>query len=274
MSRPLILYHAACADGFASCWAAWRKYGSDADYLPVRYNEPPPPEALAGNRQVFILDFSYPRDVILALAAANDRVVCLDHHRSAQQDIAGLTADDLTITFDMAKSGARLSWEHFHPTEQPSWLVDYVEDRDLWKWKLSKSREVSAAIGSHPFDFGLWNDWHQNEYSWFHDLAKEGSAILRYQSNVVASAVKNATETTIGGHRVLAVNATSLQSEIAGELAAGRPFGACFVVNAQGRKVYSLRSRDGGIDVSEVAKSLGGGGHKAASGYTEPADPH
>ena len=33
----------------------------------------------------------------------------------------------------------------------------YLEDRDLWRWKLPASRQVSAAIASYPFDFEVWN---------------------------------------------------------------------------------------------------------------------
>lgn len=270
MTRPLVLYHGPnCADGFASAWAAWRHFGKDADYLPVNYGDDPPADAFTGGRRIWILDFSYPREMLLRIAETNNRVVVLDHHRSAQQALDGLAFPGLSITFDMAKSGGRLAWEHFHPQKEPSWLVQITEDRDLWLWKLHRSREISAAIASYPFDFLTWDEWDKGGHLTFSRLADEGSAILRYQDNVVASACKNAVETIIGGHAVLAVNATSLQSEIAGKLAIGRPFGACFVLDAQGHKIWSLRSRDGGLDVSEIAKANGGGGHRAAAGYRE-----
>lgn len=106
----------------------------------------------------------------------------------------------------------------------------------------------------------------------FAGLVAEGAAILRYQSNIVAKAIASASEITIGGYKVLAVNATTLQSEIAGELAKSRPFGACFFLDAWGVKVWSLRSREGGVDVSEVAKLYGGGGHVRAAGFQEKHD--
>lgn len=36
-------------------------------------------------------------------------------------------------------------------------------------------------------------------------------------------------------------------------------------------RVYSLRSREGGINVAEIAKAHGGGGHKNAAGFRAPA---
>ena len=35
-------------------------------------------------------------------------------------------------------------------------------------------------------------------------------------------------------------------------------------------RTFSLRSADGGMDVSEVAKRYGGGGHAKAAGFTVP----
>jgi nanoRNase/pAp phosphatase (c-di-AMP/oligoRNAs hydrolase) len=73
----------------------------------------------------------------------------------------------------------------------------------------------------------------------------------------------------LDGHKVLAVNATCLMSEIGERLAQGRPFGATYFVREDGKRVWSLRSCEGGIDVSDVARRRGGGGHRAAAGFTE-----
>lgn len=57
--------------------------------------------------------------------------------------------------------------------------------------------------------------------------------------------------------------------DIAGELAKERPFGACYFDRQDGKRQWSLRSRDGGADVSEIAKRHGGGGHAQAAGFEE-----
>jgi hypothetical protein len=88
---------------------------------------------------------------------SNNRVVVLDHHKTAQQDLADLGGEKLLVRFDMGKSGGRLTWEHFYPDEPAPWLVEYTEARDLWTFHLPFSREISAAIGSYPMDFTIWN---------------------------------------------------------------------------------------------------------------------
>ncbi len=274
--RPLVLYHGpACADGFCSAFCAWLKFGDDADYVPVNYGDPVPD---VKNRDVLILDFSWPRPQMEQMLREAGMVTVLDHHRTAQQELTGLavwaaknTGTPCHVHFDMAHSGARLTWDFFFPGTGRPFLIDYVEDRDTWAWKLRDSREISAAIASYPFDFGLWDSWiNATEAPTARiRLADEGRAILRYQQQQVDNQCKNAVEIELDGFKVLAVNATILISEIAGKLAESRPFGCSFFVNAKGQKVWSLRSRNGGVDVSEIAKRHGGGGHPGASGYIE-----
>jgi uncharacterized protein len=213
-------------------------------------------------------------------------VVVLDHHKTAQAELDGIVDEfcqrpDLianppgselpVVHFDMNKSGGRLTWEHFFPGKPAPWLVDYTEDRDLWRWKLDWSKEISAFVGSHPFDFRLWDDWSRTgpgSERW-DTFVDQGAAILRYRDQLVRRAVENATEVELAGHKVKAVNSTVLFSEVAGELAKDRPFGAAYFDRNDGRRQWSLRSRDGGVDVSEVAKRFGGGGHARAAGFEE-----
>ena len=49
-------------------------------------------------------------------------------------------------------------------------------------------------------------------------------------------------------------------------LGKGEPFAATFFYDGEGY-VFSLRSDDNGLDVSEIAKQYGGGGHKHAAGF-------
>ena len=58
----------------------------------------------------------------------------------------------------------------------------------------------------------------------------------------------------------------TLTSDAGHLLANGEPFAACYWDTPTGR-VFSLRSTDDGLDVSEIAKKYGGGGHRNASGF-------
>lgn len=281
--RPLILYHASCPDGFCAAWVAHRKFGEDADYLPVSYGQDLPDVA---GRRVFILDFSYKREVMRQILSSAMFVTVLDHHKTAEAELAGIVDEfvlrpDLianppgselpVVHFDMTKSGARLTWEHFFPGEPASWLVAYTEDRDLWRWALPDSREVNAGLASYPWTFEQWDslDAYVPGGAMLNRLVNEGTAIERYKAQQVEAICRNAREIEIDGHKILAVNTSVQFSEVAGKLAEGRPFGAAWFERADGKRQWSLRSRDGGVDVSEVAKRRGGGGHRNAAGFEE-----
>ncbi len=280
--KPLVLYHDNCNDGFCSAFVAWRRLGDEADYRAVQYGQAPPD---VKDREVYILDFSYPRPLMLSLVADARSLVVLDHHKTAQEELAGdwcvvrgdRTTHAPTIIFDMEKSGCHLAWNFFFPGADTPWLVDYVEDRDLWRWKLPDSQAVNATIASYPKDFLLWESWLERHAEYRHGgerrnrFATEGAAILRFQQQQVNALYALATEVLLDGHRVLSVNTPVLVSEVAGHLAMDRPFGVCWFENPDGKIVYSLRSRDGGIDVSEIARKHGGGGHRNAAGFTSSA---
>ena len=254
----MVLYHSGCWDGFCAAWIT-HKVWPEAEYIPVQYGQDPPDVT---GKHVLIVDFSYKRDVLIKMRESAMKLEVLDHHKTAQEELAGL---DFCV-FDMDKSGGRLAWEWLHADIPSHWLVDYTEDRDLWRHALPNSKEVNAALRSYPLDFYVWNTLSMMSAT---DLMREGESILRYQQTVVDSHVRHAREIELDGHKILAVNATTLFSEIAGELAKDRPFGAAYFIRDDGKKQWSLRSREGGVDVSEIARSHGGGGHRNAAGFEE-----
>jgi len=281
--KTQVLYHANCPDGFCSAWAAYTSLGDTAEYIPVQYGQDPPD--IKGNR-VFIVDFSYKREVMRQILGQARFVCVLDHHKTAEAELVGLVDEavlrpdlvhhDLAacpdgfelpyVRFDMNKSGARLSWEYFRPKMDAPWLVDYVEDRDLWRFNLPYSREVNAGLSAQPRDFSTWCALHADPDS-CERMKVEGIAIERYSALLVDSICRNAREIEMGGYQVLAANTSVLFSDVAGKLAEGRPFGVAWFVRADGKTQWSLRSRDGGVDVSEIANASGGGGHRNAAGF-------
>lgn len=260
----LVIYHAGCWDGFCAAWIA-HKIHPDAEFFPCNYGMEPPDVT---GKDVFILDFSFKRPVLLAMKEKAKSLLVLDHHKTAQTDLEGLDF----CRFDMSKSGGRMAWEHFFLGKPSPWLVDYTEDRDLWRHALPNTKEINAALRVQPLDFEEWDWMGDHRDAALTDLTPRGCGILEYQDKLIASHVEHAQEIEILGHRVLATECTcaDITSEVAGELAKNRPFGVCWFEMGNER-VYSLRSREGGVDVSEVAKQHGGGGHKNAAGFKVPA---
>jgi len=263
-----VLYHDGCDDGFGAAYAIWLKHGYQAEYIPVQYGHRFP--EVSPGETVYVVDFSYPRDILQRVADRCELIV-LDHHKTAMDDLADLPF----ARFDMKKSGAVLAWEYFHPNEPIPLLLAYVQDYDLWTKELPHTEENKAWRGSFPRTFDNWQEMAlvvSRDPRW----KTEGEAILRSEKIQIRHRVAQAFEVIIDPHVVLAVNETQYYSEVAGELAKDTryPFGACFFVRSDGLKIWSLRSDRnlGDFDVSAVAKLRGGGGHRNAASFKESVE--
>ena len=141
-----VIYHADCTDGFGAAYSAWKCLGNRAEYHACKHGSTPPD---VKGKVVAILDFSYNNATTKQMIEDADNLIVIDHHKSAMVEL-----HDISNThFDMKHSGARLAWDFFHPGKEAPKFIDYIEDRDLWKWELPYSKEFSAAFDMVPFDF-------------------------------------------------------------------------------------------------------------------------
>lgn len=235
--------------------------GDSVSFHPGVYADAPPDVT---DKDVMLVDFSYKRPVLLEMAAKAKSILILDHHKTAANDLVGLPGNVVAI-FDMERSGARITWDHFFPHDAPPPLLLHIEDRDLWRFALAKTREIQANVFSYPYDFQVWDELMAANMA---DLAKEGEAIERKHFKDINELLGVCTRRmVIGGYNVPVANLPyTLTSDAGHSLAKGEPFAGCYWDTSAGR-VFSLRSTDNGIDVSEIAKLYGGGGHRNASGF-------
>ncbi len=277
---PLVIFHYPCLDGFTAAWACWLKH-PDAEFVHGVHGQAPPD---CTGRDVMLLDFSYKWPVMTEIIKQAKSVLILDHHKSAAEDLSGLDTflelnDNVNVVFDMEKSGARLAWEYFHGHgigARPM-LIDYVEDRDLWKFKFPLTREITAALFSYEYDFQQWNALADvlNTKEGERHLTEAGRAIERKHHKDIAELLKITRimrEFNLGywgkqPYVPVANMPYTMASDAANLMAEGHPFAATYYINGDGDCVFSLRSREDGVDVSEIAKQYGGGGHKHAAGF-------
>jgi oligoribonuclease NrnB/cAMP/cGMP phosphodiesterase (DHH superfamily) len=261
-----VLYHAHCTDGFGAAFAAWKKFGDNAKYIPVSYGKPLP--NLDKAKMVYILDFSYDEETLRNLYKKVE-VVVLDHHKTAEKDLKDLSF----AKFDMNKSGAMMAWEYFHPEKDVPLMIRYIQDRDLWKFEMKLTKEFHLGLAAIPQIFEVWDKADEN------DLTQAGSAILSYQNTLVERILSSARVMMAGEfmdefmvlpYKIAVVNSGVLESEVGNDLLAKFPdidFALVYYTTKDGKTKYSLRSEDSRADVSEIAKLFGGGGHRNASGF-------
>ena len=271
MSSPIyVIYHENCRDGFGAAWAAWTTLGhrtpngNPVHYIPSNYGHPPPDTDPDGT--VYILDFSYDLGTMTALHHRhNGRITLLDHHKSAMEELQGKVPG---CHFAQDLSGAVMAWNFFHPFARLPKLLAYVQDRDLWKFELPRSRDINAALEAAPMDFDTWSALNLDE------LAAEGHILLGPRREAVDALAQAATTVTIDGVPVPAVETTELVSETGErllQLHPEAPFAALWHRREDGTVKFSLRSR-GDTDVAVIAQKYGGGGHAAAAGFATTAE--
>jgi len=270
----MVIYHANCADGFGAAWVFHHHHQRMAvgrpypEFVPGRYGHQPPDVT---GRTVFLVDYSYKRDTVAAMLASAASVTLIDHHKTAIDDLVGLPG---LITYtDLHRSGATLAWDYLFPGELRPLMLGHIEDRDLWKFKLPNTREISAAVFSLPYSFDTWDRLMGSDVHDLVALTAQGIAIERKHRKDVAELVANNRRTlTIAGHQVPTANLPHIHASDAGELlAAGAPFAAVSQYTADHRQ-FSLRSRPDGADVSAIAQLFGGGGHEHAAGFRVTRD--
>ena len=268
--KTAVIYHASCPDGFGAAWAAHRVLGERAQYLPMNHGDPIP--QVDDDARVYILDFSFDRGRMVELQSKHgqDNVILLDHHITAQQELSELP----NCHFDLSKSGAVLSWEHFHAGSAVPTLLLYVQDKDLWTWELPDSRAISAYLSSREADFDTWDNISRDFETAEGCLraVEAGKSILRSKQQAVREIAQLAHFVQVGEHTVPVVNSPIMQSEIGEYLVNAHPespFAAIYFDVSPTVRKWSLRSRGNGFDVSRLAQQFGGGGHPAAAGFSQ-----
>ncbi len=302
--NPLIIYHGNSADGFSAAWCFYQLareinaeesaiYGSTEDLITFdfhagKYSEPPPD---VEDRIVYLVDFSYKRQVVIDMCEKAETVFLIDHHKTAIEDLAHLDVelDNFIAYTDLNRSGAMLAWDFLYnsihspqavelrPNDSgytmPPLLLDHIQDRDLWRFKLPHTREIQANVFSFEYTFENWDKLMAADEVELLKMTVAGDAIERKHHKDIKEMVEVCIRyLTIGDYLVPVASLPYIYSSDAGHLMAkeyeeGRLFAACYW-DTSTHRVFSLRSCENGIDVSNIAKKYGGGGHKNAAGFS------
>lgn len=261
----IVIHHHPCYDGFTAAWAA-RLHSPNAQFVGAQHGDTPPD---VQGKRVLIVDFSYKRPVLEAMIREASFVMILDHHKTAAEDLEGLGSDmpdRVSVIFDLERSGAGITWDTLVEGFRPS-LVDFVEDRDLWRFQYPETRAFQAGLSSLAMSF--------EDFTWAAEnpgeILKAGKPVLQVSRRIAESIAERAARKTIGKIPMLAVNVTpEYVSEVAEILYTRHPDLPVLGWHWDGTKgnyYCSLRSHADGPDVSKIAQQFGGGGHLHAAGF-------
>ncbi|KAG5229682.1 phosphoesterase [Salix suchowensis] len=287
-----VLYHYPCPDGAFAALAA---------YLYFKATSLPPDQLpLHQFSHVYLLDF-----VGLLVLSDNSppKVVILDHHKTAMEALGGTSfeGENVSKVIDMERSGATIAFDYFKHKllesgknsydemigefDRVRRVFEYIEDGDLWRWRLENSKAFSSGLKDLNLEFNA-----QLNPSLFDQLLSlnlasvisQGRESLSVKQKLIDDTLDQSYEIALGGGasgRCLAVNADSvseLRSELGQQLATKsrnlklRGIGAIVyrVPELENDEMLKISLRSVDIeDTTPISEGFGGGGHRNASSF-------
>ncbi|HEY4523696.1 MAG TPA: DHHA1 domain-containing protein [Candidatus Paceibacterota bacterium] len=261
----VVFYHAYCPDGFGGAYAAWKRFGSRAEYIPLEYGKPMP--IFPRQSQVYFIDIIAPESELLSLIRANRRVTAIDHHISSRY----LVKKTYKYLYALNHSGATLAWRYFHKRKKMPQLLLSIEDGDLWRMKLPYTQAINAVLEMQEFDFKIWDKLvkaFENSKD-RKNIIKDGKLLLNYKGKIIEGIIEQGARLVkFKGIRTYAVNSPIYKDEIGNRLATKYPPMAIVWTERKNKRKISLRSVPN-FNVSRLAQKMdGGGGHKNAASFT------
>jgi oligoribonuclease NrnB/cAMP/cGMP phosphodiesterase (DHH superfamily) len=287
MPADIVIYHNECFDGYTSAlilYLAGQIHSSHTVIHPDVPSASSAPNDIHGD--VIVVDVAYQPHVLEEIAKRARSVLFIDHHRTNLDEIRKLEKrySNLHVIYDESECGSSLTWRHYFPEMPMPLMIRMVRDNDIGIWAIKQTKQFLTALEVEyqmlPTVTALKKLKPLLKMEFMKDVIARGKLYYRYRELMVERAAKYSTIMDWGKYRVAFVNiAGNIASEVATRLArrSGIDFAAAYHYNISKRIfVYSLRSdstRRDAIDVEQICRAHGGGGHKYACAFTNVAGP-
>ena len=292
-----IVYHGGDTDGFCSGAIVrdfCNKKGWESELYPMNYgDEFSLMDKLTKEDTVYMVDFSLqPYEQMIKLGKKCE-LIWIDHHKTSVEALASPGFDAIVnhanhIVVDTSCAACELTWRYLYPNLEVPRMIRLLSLYDTWNhndkepWERIEAFQTGLGVNeTNPSkNWDLWQtmfDFYKKtegkidreilESDIINDICKDGDVINAY--------LTRRNETLMASHGFIAewegykcfiINGDGY---LANYLTSSPQFGDCEVgvvySNVEGKYwVISLRSRT--VDVSEIAKRYGGGGHRNSAG--------
>lgn len=269
----IVFYHEHCTDGFAGSYVAHKKFKDKADYIPLSHTTDGANVLLSKkikindlkDKEVYFVDFCLNEVEMKKVEKVAKKLVVIDHHIGKEELVKSLP----NSVFRNGVSGAYLAHEYFFPKKEIPKLIKYISIGDTWTWGQEKfEKEILGYIYTLNFDFKTFAEVEKDleDKSKFLEIKNIGEILQKNYLKLVEDQVNNAKLIDFEGYKVYAVNASRVfKSELGHILAEKTNSFSIIYYFEDGYLKMSLRG-NGKVDLSELCKKYGGGGHFNASG--------
>ena len=292
-----IFAHSHCTDGLVAAsimkYSLQMQHNVEPEVIFVSYGkeqEAIDKANLDSGTTVYCVDFAFNRELTLELCKHAKLVYVLDHHKTAYENLHDLkTHYNFNFIYDVEKSGASIVRDYckqhlnlyshikLNQKEILNKVVNMVEDRDLWLFRLPLTKEFAEYVFAYmqPNDINRMTEiLFKYNLLQLETICSSGYTIMRYKNNIIKKKLDsyNPIYINFGSTRMLIINETQpdLVSQLGNELCEKYNVPVC-LYNISGSYdgaisvSLSFRSMDHLKPVDVVARLFSGGGHRNAA---------
>jgi len=259
------------------------------DFIPMDYHKAFPFECIEDDEQVYIVDYSIPPEEMDILLKITSNVTWIDHHISAINTYANYSEPIRGVRYD-GVAACMLAYCYLHHmtdrgqgkikpfdismTEDAPLFTKLLADWDVWKFDYGDdTRYFQLAFNAHNFSPANSKKWHmflvnpEDAGKGEAKLITQGRSMKQFRDGWAKSYCKARGFTAqFEGYRCFAMNLGMCNSEYFNSISQD-DYDILIPFSFDGFNWhYSLYSQT--VDVSKIAMRYGGGGHRAASGFT------
>jgi len=272
-----------CAGFWVSFSASLEDRCDSKDFIEMTYSKPFPIDTIRTGEQVYIVDYSISPDEMRRLLTITRDVTWIDHHKTAiekykdfEYNIPGIRLDGVAgcmLTYcylhHMTRNGEGciLPFDMLMTADAPM-FTKLIADWDVWKFEYGDdTRHFITAFNAGNFtpESAAWLGLVYIQDSDCKTFIAEGMIMTKFRDSWAKDYMKLGFETEIDGYKAFAVNIGHANSEWFKSLEPGK-YDILMPFAFDGKK-YTVSLYSTTVDVSEIAKNHGGGGHKQASGF-------
>lgn len=256
-------------------------------FYKINYGMPFPFDEIKKDERIYIVDYSISPEEMDKLREITKNIIWIDHHITAIQKYKGYPHEIAGLRYS-GVAGCELSYVYlFHMvsitdkiTQVSNFKMDMLNtcpifckligDRDVWTWKYGNDTKFFClgmdGCENEPYDEIWMNLFNFNKLTY--DIIKDGSIMQRYKESYAKDYVTSkAFETSFEGYNVLAMNVAIAGSDWFDSINKSQ-YDILMVFSTGTGRYWSYSLYSDTVDVSEIAKKYGGGGHKGAAGFS------
>lgn len=269
-SRSTICLYHDDPDGCCAAAIVRRALGDRVMLHPLEIGDPIPWDSIDACEQVVLVDYSLPLAEMKRLADGR-KLVWVDHHKTSLARLGDAMAD-VPGERSLEAAACVLTWRTFFPRDPVPRAVTLIGDRDIWQMAHRETRAFSEGLFQEdiaPSNDTLWKPLLEDDRARVGQLIERGQVLYEARLKSIQDVVSRyAFETSFEGCRTLAINHRGNGDMGEYIRQAGFELAYCYVEvvrDGQLQTVVTLYSDQ--VDVSEIARKFGGGGHRGAAGF-------